>query len=156
MSFEGIVLGIIANLVVGIILTGIFSVLNQSDRLNQKGAGKPQTSESYSKRLNELLGNLSDASIEIDKILDDLSQLAKDREVRVKDVENNLSVLETRETQAKKRITELENISIPAVEHFMDLMDKGDKKSTKRDYTLFWAGFILSTITSVILKLVGF
>jgi hypothetical protein len=116
---------------------------------------KPPTRESYSKKLAKLLNDLQESSSEVDNVLAELDKFAREREAIAQKVEADLEKLTEREQLLQKRIQELSNIPIPIAEYFSALLAQGEKRSAWRDYILFGAGFILSTITAIILRLLG-
>jgi hypothetical protein len=56
----------------------------------------------------------------------------------------------------KQKIATLEKVPIEVMKHFEEALKKGDKRSAYRDYILFGAGVIVSTVISTILKLIGY
>lgn len=116
---------------------------------------KESERETYSEKLSNLTESLMKASQEVDSVLSELAQVARDREKAVQKLETELAGLETHEKQLKQRIQELENVPIPVAEHFAKLIVKGEKRSAWRDYILFGAGVVVSTVIAIILKLVG-
>jgi hypothetical protein len=55
----------------------------------------------------------------------------------------------------KRRVESLKSVPIPAAEYFANLMEKGERKSAFRDYTLFLLGVIVSGIVAVVLRMLG-
>ena len=146
-----------ANVLVGMVLALIATVARPTIRqiAIQLGLEKPSTPESYSKRLASLLESLGKASSEVDSVLAEVAQIAKDRETTVRKLEGDLEKLSEREQQLQKRIQDLQNVPVPVAEYFAALVAQGEKRSARRDYILFGAGFLLSTVTAVILRALG-
>jgi septal ring factor EnvC (AmiA/AmiB activator) len=119
----------------------------------QRILGKKQLKKTYTERLSELTTNLTKASTEVDAILLELSNVAVDRENSLKDLEANLVKMENREKELRRKISALQNVPIPVAEYFAKLVEPGEKRSAKRDYLLFGAGVIVTTIVAVILQL---
>jgi hypothetical protein len=111
--------------------------------------------ESFSDRLSRLTTGLTKASMEVDRVLDELAQVARDRETAVKVLESNLTAMEQQEKELKKKIETLEKVPIAVADQFAKLLETGEKRSAKRDYLLFGAGVLVSTIIAVVLKLAG-
>lgn len=109
----------------------------------------------YAERLAHLTESLRRSSKELDAVLTELVQVAKDREAAVKNLEVNLTTLEVQEQQAKIRLEALEKVSNPAVVHFAKLIESGARRGAKRDYVLFGAGAVVSAVTAVVLKYFG-
>jgi len=146
-----------ANVLVGIILALIFIFGRPTIRqiAIRLGLEKPSTPESYSKRLASLLESLGRASSEVDSVLSELAQIADERETTVRKLEGDLEKLSEREQQMQKRIQDLQSVPVPVAEHFAALVAQGEKRSARRDYILFGAGFLLSTVTAVIFRAFG-
>ena len=111
--------------------------------------------ESYGEKLSRLTESLTKASSEVDEVLSELARIARHREQAVKKLEMELGKLEGREKQLQKRIQELENVPLPVAEHFAKLMAAGEKRSALRDYILFGAGVVVSTVVAIILRSLG-
>lgn len=116
---------------------------------------KKSKEETYSQKLSRVSKILLQSSLEVDKLLSELVQVATDREKAVRTLEVELKELENRERKLQEQIKTLENIPIPVAEHFAKLNSMGEKKSAKRDYLLFTAGIVASAIVSIILKILG-
>jgi ElaB/YqjD/DUF883 family membrane-anchored ribosome-binding protein len=108
--------------------------------------------KTYSERLSELTSNLTKASSEVDNVLQEMAQVATDREKAVKELENGLIDLEKREKELEEKISLLQNLPIPVAEHFAKLVEPGEKRSARRDYVLFMAGVIVTTIIAIVLQ----
>ena len=78
------------------------------------GIEKPPEPESYSQRLTKLTQELTRASSEVDGLLAELAQVARDKENTVQELGSHLVELEQKEAQLQKRIEELEGIPSPA------------------------------------------
>lgn len=111
--------------------------------------------QTYSEQLAKLTRSLTDASKEVDRILRDLAEIASNRQASVSKLESGLSQLETKEKELKKRVDTLANLPLPVADHFVQLIQKGEKRSARRDYALFAAGVVASTIIAIILRLAG-
>lgn len=107
----------------------------------------------FSERLSELTESLTRASREVDSVLSEIAAVARAREASVKKLEIDLQALEGQEEQLKGRIEALQNTPLPVAEHFAALIASGEKRSAKRDYLLFGAGVVVSTILSIIIQL---
>jgi len=115
----------------------------------------PVPEKSYGERLGELTESLTKASRQVDEVLSELATVAKEREKNVKELEANMQLLEKRENDMKSRIEHLEKVPLPAVEHFAEIMNRGEKRSAMRDYMLFGAGVVVSTVIAIGLKAFG-
>ena len=115
----------------------------------------PLPEKSYGERLSELTDSLTKASRQVDEVLSELAAVAKEREKNARELEANMQLLEKRENDMKTRIEHLEKVPLPAVEHFAALMNRGERRSAMRDYMLFGAGVVVSTIIAIGLKAFG-
>lgn len=138
---------------VGILAIVEFQTIFRKYFLKKRQEEKRETY--YSEKLGELLKSLNKSSKEVDDILNELSDVTNERAKALSNLESELLTLESREEEVKKRIQDLENVPIAAVEHFAKLTSAGEKKSARRDYILFGAGVIASTVVAIILKLLG-
>ena len=111
--------------------------------------------QSYSERLSKLTSGLTRASTEVDEILQELADVARSRETAVGKLESELSALETREKELTERIEVLQTVPIPVAEHFAHLVDAGERRGARRDYVLFGAGVIVTTVIAIIIQFVA-
>ena len=110
---------------------------------------------SYSEQLNKLTINLNKSSLAVDKILKELAIVAKSREEAVSKLQLDLNTLEKREKETRSRIEALQNVPLVAVEHFAKMTSKDSQRSAIRDYLLFGAGVVSSTVIAILLKMWG-
>lgn len=111
---------------------------------------RPQEQQSYSERLGQLTSSLRQASAEVDSVLSELAQVARDRELAVSELEGQLKDLESKEKTLQERIDHLQALPLPVAEYFAQLTGTGERRSARRDYMLFGAGVLVSTVISVI------
>ncbi|MCK4607110.1 MAG: hypothetical protein KAU35_07435 [candidate division Zixibacteria bacterium] len=111
-----------------------------------------KTEKTYGERLAELTADLNRASSDVDSVLEELAQVARARESSVKRLESELQNLEERESQLKEKVDLLENVPLPVAEHFARLLKSGDKRSARRDYALFVAGVLVTTVLAIVIR----
>ncbi len=145
-----VVLGAVASLLAG----GLAST-EVIRKLLRHAFGKPEPSKTHSERLSELTASLTSASAEVDSILRELSSVAKDKEASVRQLETGLSALHEREEELKDKISALEKTPLPVAEHFAKLVESGEKRSAARDYILFGAGVLVTTVVTIIIQVVS-
>jgi chaperonin cofactor prefoldin len=116
---------------------------------------RDEPEETYTQKLSRLTESLTRAFKEVDSVLTELAQVARDREKAVGKLELDLRDLESRERQLQQRIQDLENVPLPVTEHFATLIKSGERRSVLRDYMLFGAGVVVSTVMAIILKIAG-
>jgi hypothetical protein len=123
--------------------------LNKARRPSEEG--KTLT---YQARMETLTTNLANASSEVDKILEEISRVSQEREERLKTLETKLDELSGHEKEMQSRVEALKNMPLPAVEYFLEVTQKEERRSATRDYTLFALGVVASMVVTVFLKLV--
>ena len=91
----------------------------------------------------------------MDPILSELTQVARDREEAVARLESALTEMETKERETKERIEALQDLPIPVAEHFAKLVVPTERRNARRDYLLFGAGVVVTTIIAVIMQAIA-
>ncbi|MCP5368743.1 MAG: hypothetical protein H6907_18860 [Hyphomicrobiales bacterium] len=124
-----------------------------TQRLLATLVGRAQPQKPYSQRLAELTESLQRASREVDAVLIELADVAKDRAQSVQQLETDLAALESQEKELKERIGTLQNTPLAVAEHFAQLVAPGEKRSAMRDYSLFGAGVVVSTTIGVAIQM---
>lgn len=109
----------------------------------------------YGERLAELSTSLTKASREVDSVLAEVAQVARSREAAVQKLEFDLEALESREKELKDKVEALQRTPLPVAEHFARLLESGEKRNEKRDYVLFGAGVVLTTVIAIVIQMVG-
>jgi hypothetical protein len=146
------------------LVSGLISLLAGSTFFNETfrkmisklfGISYPAQQQSYSGRLSALTDSLTKASREVDTVLGELAQVARNREAAVRQLEDGLKSMEEREKQLQERIELLKDVPLPVAEHFAKLTEPGEKRSAWRDYILFGTGVAVSTGIAILLKVVG-
>lgn len=139
---------IIATLVSAVAAGLGFAGLEIVQKLVRQLLGVQEEPKPYGVRLGELTQSLSRASREVDAVLAELAQVARDRESAVHKLETDLASLEQRERELKTTIEALEKTPLPVAEHFAKLLESGERRSARRDYALFGAGVLVTTVIS--------
>jgi hypothetical protein len=142
------IIGAAASLVAGASTNVIWELLR--NRLKRKESEKP-----YSERLAELTGNLLKASREVDAVLVELARVAQDRAKAVQQLEADLATMEGREKELKERVEALEKTPLAVAEHFATLVAPGERRSAVRDYLLFGAGVVVSTVIGIAIQVLA-
>jgi uncharacterized phage infection (PIP) family protein YhgE len=145
--------------VIAALIAGLASLLAGSTIFNESarkvisklfGISYPAQQQSYSERLSALTDSLTKASREVDTVLGELAQVARNREAAVQQLEAGLKSMEEREKQLQERIAFLKDVPIPVAEHFAKLTEPGEKRSAWRDYILFGSGVVVSTVIAIV------
>lgn len=110
--------------------------------------------KTYAEQLESLTEKLTQSSREVDAVLADLARVTRDRANAVKQLELDLAALEGRQKELKEKIDLLEKIPLPVAEHFAKLIEPSEKRNAMRDYLLFGAGVVVSTLIAVVLQIV--
>lgn len=142
------ILGAIISLIAGGLTASDLAQKLVHNLLKHKPLQKP-----YSERLTELTESLSNASREVDEILAELAQVAKERARDVQQLETELASMHGREKDLRDKIDVLEKTPLAVAEHFADLVAPGEKRSAMRDYLLFGAGVLVSTVIGIAIQL---
>jgi septal ring factor EnvC (AmiA/AmiB activator) len=125
-------------------------------RLRQQFAPKgKKPSKSYKEQMAKLTQSLVRASSEVDHILQEMTEVSQQRETAITKLEQQLGSLSEREKELQKKIDTLEKVPLPAVEYFASVVERGEKRSAWRDYSLFGLGVIVSTVIAIVLRLFG-
>jgi cytochrome c-type biogenesis protein CcmH/NrfG len=107
----------------------------------------------YSERLGAAMQQLVAESSRFDEVLREVTQLAIERERDVARASERVEALATQEAQTKARIDELSRVSVPAAEYFVEVVRQSEKNASRRDFALFLAGAVVTTIIAVVLRL---
>ena len=113
---------------------------------------KKAAPKSYSQRLAELTDSLTKASADVDAVLKELSEVARQRETAVRQLESDLASMEGREQELKARIEMLQSTPIPVAQHFARLLEGREGRSARRDYALFGAGVLITTVIAIAIQ----
>lgn len=111
------------------------------------------TEEGYSTKLSKLAEKLEGSSREVDAVLREITSVMTERRGAVEKLETQLTQLTAEEESVRKRIAALKETRIEVAEHFAAAISSGERRSARRDYALFGAGVLVSTVISVILQL---
>ncbi len=140
---------------IGLILTVIAGTASGSvtgRRLLLRLWRRPEAPKSYADRLSGLTASLTTASAEVDAILSELAHVAADREETLGRLESDLAAMERKETEAKERIEALQDVPIAVAEHFARLVAPTERRNARRDYVLFGAGVVVTTVIAVVMQ----
>lgn len=130
-----------------------FAITELMRKLLYRILGKPEPPKTYAARLSELTRSLTNASAEVDSLLSELSNVAREKETYVKKLEEGLASLAQQEKELKEKIEALENVPIPAAKHFAKLMEPGERRSAMRDYALFGTGVLVTTLITIVIQI---
>jgi hypothetical protein len=103
----------------------------------------------------QMFTELTETSQRLDRIVTRIQDYTTMRESAVAELETKLENLSAQEGRLRQTIEQLQNVPLPAAEHFAQLIKKEEKGSALRDYALFVAGVIVSAVVSIVLKHYG-
>jgi len=110
-------------------------------------------------RLQKLVDDLSKSSSEADKIIREITDDLKKREVALSELQSRNTELVTQEAELRRRIDLLKEMPIEVAEYFQKINEQNlktiDKRSSRRDFQFFVLGIVVSTIIAIILRIVG-
>ena len=150
-SITSLLLGALTTLLVAL-TTYLFGRVDQQARLRE--LSKTGEFPNFREKMKRLSEDLARASAEVDKTLEEMAMVSRAREEALRSLEAKLDELSRHEKELQTRVETLKNVPLPAVEFFLEMTEKGEKRSAARDYILFGAGVIVSTVITVILRLV--
>jgi hypothetical protein len=133
--------------------TALISISIAAITLSHRFPNASEPEKLYSERLSEQMSHLAEASRRVDSLLDELREVATNRETAVRKLEIDLISLQDREKELRRTIDELKDVPLPVADRLAALIEPGEKRSEFRDYFLFGAGVIVSTIVSYILEI---
>jgi hypothetical protein len=134
-------------------LMNAFSAIPLVQRLFRRLLGTgDQPQQSYSERLSGLTASLKKASLEVDSVISEMALVARHRETAVRKLETDVEGLESREKEMKGRIEALEKTPLPVAQHFAKLLESREKRNARRDYVLFGAGVVSTTVITIIIQ----
>lgn len=141
------VIEIVVGAISSLLAMSAFSIFQRVFRPGVRAQSKKDAT--YAERLAELTTSLATATEEVDTILAELARVAQERASSVQKLETELANLEVQEKDLKAKVDALKQTPIPAVEHLATLLKPGEQRSARRDYVLFGAGVLLSTVISI-------
>lgn len=154
---SGFLVGMVAALLLGAGVYSFRTFIYLGNRLLQllnpsQRQSKPIT---YREKMERLTAKLGRASSEVDGILQEMNLATQARKQALEVAEQKLEELNKRKEEMEKRVDSLKKMPLPAVEYFIQATEKAEWRSARRDYVLFAAGVVVSTIVGIVLK-VGF
>lgn len=141
------------------ILAGALTFLAQErgllDRIGRLFGAQEPSQETYSERLEDVTRRLMKSSSEVDTLLGEMARITKAREQELHRMECQLSQSQEEERSLEERIDALRDTPLPVAEHFARMIERGEKRTAGRDYILFGAGVLVSTVVAIALRLAG-
>jgi len=136
-----------------IIIGGVAPVIEAiATALGAPSLKSKPSSQTYSARLRQLTSLLEKSSAEVDKILRELASVTSERAESIEKLESELARLENKEQSIRAHIATLERTPVAVAEHFAELLEPIERASRRRDFKLFVAGVVVTTIISIVIK----
>jgi|GEM_PF-4451275 len=108
---------------------------------------------SYRQKISKSLTSLKNATGEIDRVIENITEISKEKEKTISELEGQLHTLSIRENELKIKIETMEKVPLESIKYFEDILHKSNRRDKKRDYFLFAFGVIITTIIAVILNI---
>lgn len=143
-----ILLGLVSalvSIVVGAVANYVFELLRNRSRRRQFPLS------TYSDKMANLTKSLIDAAAEVDRVLNEMSEVSRQKETSIANLETRLVGLAERERLQQENIQALKGVPLPAAQYFAQVIQRGEKRSAWRDYILFGSGVVVSTVIAIVL-----
>jgi hypothetical protein len=111
---------------------------------------------SYQDRIMGALEALKKASVEMSKANAEVNEIMSEKQRTLGELEKKLLFLSAEENKLSTKIEALQNVPLEAVQHFEDILSRGEKRSAYRDYILFGTGVVVSVVVSIVLKVLDY
>ena len=152
-QITAIVSGLLTLVAGALSLITTYLAFSRGRRQRQRELAERGLVSHYGDRVQELSKELKRASAEFDAVLQEMTEVSQDRGQVLERLESRLNQMKEREKEMQDRIQALEGVPLPAMEYFLQAMEKGERRSALRDYLLFGAGVVVSTFVALILSL---
>ena len=146
-TISAVLLPLLITILIGLVL---FLVENRVISRRSREAGSKATSTGD---LARLVDGLNKTSNELDKILAQIVEVAQDRAEAATKLQAEMKKLEEAEEEYLVRIEILKNEPLRVVNDLLNELEPNRIRTPRRDFMLFLAGALLSTIVSIVLGL---
>ena len=119
------------------------------------GQQSEKTQKTHGERIAELTESLMKASTEVDKIMEEFAQMAQEREETVSKLEKDLAEKQKRRRDLQQTLDRLEKADPKLAKDFAELVRPMQKRSAYRDYILFGAGVVLTTLIAILIQVIS-
>ncbi len=146
-TVSGVILPLLITILIGLLL---FIVENRVIARRSKERGSKATSTGD---LTRLVKGLNKTSLELDNILAEIVEVAQNRADAATKLQAEMKRLEVAEEEYLVRIETLKNEPLRVVNNLLNELEPNRIRTPRRDFMLFLAGVLLSTIVSIVLGL---
>jgi len=106
----------------------------------------------FKDRLSSSITTLKNATEEIDNVIEEIAKISEEKHQTISKLEHQLVFLEEKENHLEDKINTMEKVPVESMKYFEEVLNKGDKRSAKRDYLIFISGIIVTTIIGALLN----
>lgn len=108
---------------------------------------------SFKERFSNSISTLKSASKDVDSVIEEIAEISKEKYQTISKLEKQLEYLEKKENHLEDKISTMEKVPVESMKYFEEVLNKGEKRSAKRDYIIFLLGIIFTTIIGVLLNI---
>jgi hypothetical protein len=148
-TISAVLLPLLITILIGLVF---FLIENRVLARRSREAGSKATSTGD---LARLVDGLNKTSGELDKILAQIVEVAQDRAEAATKLQAEMKKLEEAEEDYLVRIEILKNEPLRVVNDLLHELEPNRIRTPRRDFMLFLAGVLLSTIVSIVLGLLN-
>ena len=143
-TIPGVILQLLITILIGLVL---FIVENRviSRRSRERGLKATSTGD-----LTRLVQGLNKSSLELDKILEQIVEVAHHRAEAATNLQAEMKRLEQAEEEYLIRIETLKNEPLRVINDLLNELEPNRIRTPRRDFMLFAAGVVVSTIVSIV------
>jgi peptidoglycan hydrolase CwlO-like protein len=143
-TISGVILQLLITILIGLVL---FIVENRviSRRSRERGLKATSTAD-----LTRLVQGLNKSSLELDKILEQIVEVAHHRAEAATNLQAEMKRLEQAEEEYLIRIETLKNEPLRVINDLLNELEPNRIRTPRRDFMLFAAGVVVSTLVSIV------
>jgi len=142
---------VLPQLLIAILIGLLFFIVENriiSRRSSQTGSKATSTGD-----LSRMVNGLNKTSNELDKILAQIVEVAQDRSEAATNLQAQMKKLEEAEEEYLVRIEILKNEPLRVMSDLLNELQPNQIRTPRRDFMLFLAGVVVSTLVSILLGL---
>jgi predicted transcriptional regulator len=142
---------VLPQLLIAILIGLLFFIVENriiSRRSSQAGSKATSTGD-----LSRMVNGLNKTSNELDKILAQIVEVAQDRSEAATNLQAQMKKLEEAEEEYLVRIEILKNEPLRVMSDLLNELQPNQIRTPRRDFMLFLAGVVVSTLVSILLGL---
>jgi DNA repair exonuclease SbcCD ATPase subunit len=109
-------------------------------------------------QIQQIISGLSTFSDKIDYTIKNVAKDIEHRQIVLEELKARHSILSQEEEKLSKRVQALKDLPLETAKHFQQIseqtLQRAEKKRTKRDILIFILGIVVTTIISILLKVI--